>query len=315
MADRVVVQGMDDQSPGSDPTAQSSTSSTVRMRIGECWGYRARRQDSLVCVEVLKIGTKRPARVLIRFVDERFEGRQEWVPPARLKVPWNGAEQWLAAELRWLAVVETSASATGSLEHRAAEMVFDRPNKACDFIDQMDAYRHAVLTVTDPAVFTAKLGFAAAELVGATGYVLDDGTVVAPWPALLAAARRFAPIDADAVLAEMDREDDRAEREATYGLWTRGRGSEGHHISAEICAEVDAKYRPVRDLVRQWCGAEARDRRDEMKALRAEVIRLGGLVEAAIGLLRQAGCDRAAATLERDLGIPVEVLRQARQSQ
>jgi hypothetical protein len=44
--------------------------------------YRARQIEDVVEVEVLKIGTQRPARVLVRFVDERFEGRQEWVPPA-----------------------------------------------------------------------------------------------------------------------------------------------------------------------------------------------------------------------------------------
>lgn len=53
---------------------------------GERWTYRARRIDDLVEVEVIKIGTQKPARVQVRFVDERFEGRQEWVPPARLNV-------------------------------------------------------------------------------------------------------------------------------------------------------------------------------------------------------------------------------------
>jgi hypothetical protein len=114
------------------------------MEVGESWGYRARRQDPLVCVEIIRVGTKRPARVLVRFLDEQFEGRQEWVPPARLKVPWEGVEEWVAAERRWLAVVDASMPAVGTLEHRAADRVFDRPDGEC-FIDQMDAYRHAVL--------------------------------------------------------------------------------------------------------------------------------------------------------------------------
>jgi hypothetical protein len=280
------------------------------MEVGETWGYRARRQDPVVCVEVLKIGSKRPLRVLVRFADEGFEGRQEWVPPARLKVAWDGVEEWLAAERRWLAVVDASAVAVTTLEHRAAEMVFDRPD-AEHFIDVMDAYRHAVLTVTDPAVFAAKLGYDARELATGVGYVRDGGTVVAPWPALRTVAQRVAELDADAVLAEMDRDDTRAEREATYGVWYRTRGEE-RHIDADICAEVDEEYKPVRDLVRQWCGAEARDRRHELAALRAEVVRLGGLIEMAITSLRQAGCDRAAATVERELGVPVEMLRRAR---
>jgi hypothetical protein len=280
------------------------------MDVGEIWGYRARQQDPLVRVEVLKIGTKRPARVQVRFMDEQFEGPEEWVPPARLKVLWDGAEQWLAAERRWLAVVDASASACRTVEHGAAQRVFDRPD-AEQFISGMDAYRHAVLTVTDPGAFAAKLGYPAADLAQEPGYVLDDGTVVAPWPALLNVAQRVAELDADALLTELDRNDARAERESAHGYWTRI-GGENHHISAEICAETDEQFRPARNLVRQWYGAEARERRDELKALREEVLRLGGLVENAITVLRQAGCDRAAAGLDRELGIPVSELRQGR---
>jgi hypothetical protein len=49
-----------------------------------------------------------------------------------------------------------------------------------------------------------------------------------------------------------------------------------------------------------------------LKALRAEVLRLGHLMEKAIGALRQAGCDHAALNLERELGVPVADLRKAR---
>jgi len=56
---------------------------------GESWAYRARSVDELVEVVVVRRGTQRPARVFVRFVDDRFEGRQEWVPPSRLKVRWE----------------------------------------------------------------------------------------------------------------------------------------------------------------------------------------------------------------------------------
>jgi len=59
------------------------------MEPGQSWAYRARRVDDFVEVVVLRMGTQKPARVLVRFVDDRFEGREEWVPPARLKVPWS----------------------------------------------------------------------------------------------------------------------------------------------------------------------------------------------------------------------------------
>ena len=71
------------------------------MKIGERWGYRAHNIDSLVEVEVLKIGTQKPPRTLVRFIDEQFEGRQEWIPPTRLKVIWKDAVEFEAREARW----------------------------------------------------------------------------------------------------------------------------------------------------------------------------------------------------------------------
>lgn len=60
--------------------------------VGEAWAYRARRQDPLVQVMVLKVGVKTPRRLLIRFVDDDFEGRQNWVPSARLKALWHDVD-------------------------------------------------------------------------------------------------------------------------------------------------------------------------------------------------------------------------------
>jgi hypothetical protein len=57
-----------------------------------------RQTDPLVEVEVMRIGTTRPARALARFVDDSFEGKQEWVPPARLKVPWVDVDRFRRRE-------------------------------------------------------------------------------------------------------------------------------------------------------------------------------------------------------------------------
>jgi hypothetical protein len=44
---------------------------------------------------------QRPARVQVRFVDDRFEGRQDWVPPLRLNVRWEAADEFRAHERLW----------------------------------------------------------------------------------------------------------------------------------------------------------------------------------------------------------------------
>jgi hypothetical protein len=135
-----------------------------------------------------------------RLLDDEFEGKEEWVSPARPNVLWTQADQWLAEE-RWLAVLDASAKAVDSVEHRAASMVFDGMAPR-DIVDIMVCYRHAVLTVRDREAFRRAVGLDAADLVEAPGYVIDDGTVVAPWPALLTAARRVALCNAPEVLAE-----------------------------------------------------------------------------------------------------------------
>ncbi|GAB3264389.1 hypothetical protein [Arthrobacter pigmenti] len=56
------------------------------MDTGESWAYRARGVDPLVEVRVVHEGTQKPARVLVHFVADEFEGREERGPPARLKV-------------------------------------------------------------------------------------------------------------------------------------------------------------------------------------------------------------------------------------
>ncbi|BAS11745.1 hypothetical protein AHiyo8_00480 [Arthrobacter sp. Hiyo8] len=52
------------------------------MEPGESWAYRGRGVDPLVEVRVVRQGTQKPARVLVRFVSDEFEGKEEWVPPA-----------------------------------------------------------------------------------------------------------------------------------------------------------------------------------------------------------------------------------------
>lgn len=45
--------------------------------VGEVWAYRKPNSGPVTPVRVLRIGFKRPPRVLVRFTDEGFEGREE----------------------------------------------------------------------------------------------------------------------------------------------------------------------------------------------------------------------------------------------
>jgi hypothetical protein len=70
--------------------------------VGEAWAYRARNHDPLVRVVVVRFGVKTPRRVLVRFVDDEFEG------------------------LRSSLMVATGAADTVSSSHDAA-----RPSESC----------------------------------------------------------------------------------------------------------------------------------------------------------------------------------------
>jgi hypothetical protein len=93
------------------------------MEPGENWAYRARAVDDLVEVKVLRLGTKKPPRVLVHFLDDHFEGREDWVPPARLKVIWSGVEEYVARERHWAAVSGAFPVADTAGEYAAGHVI------------------------------------------------------------------------------------------------------------------------------------------------------------------------------------------------
>ncbi|WP_344612434.1 hypothetical protein [Dactylosporangium salmoneum] len=258
-----------------------------------------------------RVGTKRPARVLVRFLDAELEGREEWVPPGRLQVRWDQVDGWLFDQQRWDAVCAAGTAALDTVELGAADWVLEMLLPK-DCLDVMDTSRHGVLRVTDPAAFAAAIGIDPVELAVAPGYIMDSGTVIVPWPGLLTAAQKLAERHADRLLDDLHRKDEQAELEAVRGRFYPGRDG-GQYISAAACADANATvFKPRNDMIRQWCGAAPRECFDELVALRAEVLRLGDLVAEAVTELRRAGKVRQANDLERRLGVPVEQLTRAR---
>jgi len=153
----------------------------------------------------------------VRFLDDEFEGREDWVPPARLKVLWAESERWLAREGRWIAVRDASATARETIEHRAAQLVIGHV-EALTFLDSQDMYRDAVLTVDDQDAFRAHVGFDPADLLEEeAAFVDENGSIVAPSSGLVRAVERAAVLHADVLLQEFDRERLRWEERAMYG--------------------------------------------------------------------------------------------------
>lgn len=269
--------------------------------VGELWAYRARHHDPLVQVVVVRHGVKTPRRVLVRFLDEEFEGFQDWVPPSRLKVPWGGTAEFVARERRWDAVVAPTPPDHDGPEESAAGTAIQlliAPELAAT---GWNATR-GTIRIHDLAGLAAFLDVNPLELRADVISFEEDGDLISPWPITLAVARRAAERDPHAVLRYVEKEEAKARREATYGAWYRRRGAEDDHISAEICASVDDEHgRPMRALLRQWCGANVVDFRAEISSLREEASRAAVLAQSAVELLRRHGHPRDANRLEREL--------------
>lgn len=125
------------------------------------------------------------------------------------------------------------------------------------------------------------------------------GTYVAAWPTTRRVAMRVAEVLGRDILKKMVKQ----EEALKYRRW-----EEPRYEHAKIDRESE-RLEALVSVLYEWCGSDDVERYDEVKALRGEVERLGGLVLRAVGELRQRKCHAIAATIENDLGVRASSLR------
>ena len=162
------------------------------------------------------------------------------MPPARLKVPWEGVGDFREREDRWRRLYEAGISEDdGRLDaaERVVELLFDEQEVTV-------LYKGAgAIRVGDPAGLAVQLGLQADEIIAHPLAFVEDEALIAPWEitelALTTAARRNpAPI-----LEYVANEERKAQYEAIHGRWSRGgRRSSDYFFEPEDCADLDAKY-------------------------------------------------------------------------
>jgi hypothetical protein len=268
------------------------------MEIGEVWAFRDQPKawgDPVHRVEVVRLtGPRRQGDAHIRFLDSDEAGLQEWVSLRQLIVPWAQVESLRDDEQRWIAVVEQSRQVRGSIEFDAARLVFDfvRPKN-------LIRLRHVkadagVVEVTDLDTVASLVGISTDELCAEPSAFQDRaGTYVAPWPTTLRLARGAAQaLGAQILDTLLQRERQLRHRYEQALSWRRD--------DTEL-----ERFESVALQVREWCTGQAVERFDEIRALRAEVERLGELVTRAVDELRRRKCHAIAATIEHDLGVPI----------
>jgi hypothetical protein len=286
----------------SESAQESDAESSI---VGGVFAYRARSVDELVPVHVLKEGTKKPARVLVRFEDPAMEGREEWVPPARLKVRWDGVEAFKANEARWNAVL-ILAPRSGTPESYAAE-------EAGDLLipDSVGSLWRGYLRVKDVPTLINLAGIDEGILTShAAAFADQDDSLIVPWPVAIEIVKALLARNADPVLAVVFKEEAEARYEAVYGQHYSYKNHD-RYIEPEDCAKYDNESSygaPKRALLREWAGVRA-ERWDELIELRKEIKRVGDVAEKAIRELRQRGHGVVADRLATDLGMTVEMLQ------
>ena len=271
------------------------------MEAGETWAYRARQQDAVTPVRVLKLGTARPPRLKVKFLDDQFEGREDWVSPARLKVLWDERGPWVAKDKRWR-TARDAYDGDESLDN-AVMLVLDYVVNDWNVAHERGGRHRGLLFITDLPALAGRLQLKPADLLGHPAtFQRNDGTYVAPWPTTLLVASRATALNTDLVLRAMHRDERREAQEAIHGhAYRGGRGGAGHYIEPEICAEAATTWQAARTIIRKWCGAGAIAHDEELIALRVAVRRLGTLAETAISTLETLGHTREAGRLGHQL--------------
>jgi hypothetical protein len=129
----------------------------------------------------------------------------------------------------------------------------------------------------------------------------ENDTLIAPITVAIEVAKSAASLWPEKLLAEIEQEEARARHDATYGRFYRVRGKPDEWIPGETCERIDQRAQPLRNLLREWCGAKPVAVRAEIGDLREEARRLRALTRKAIEELRASGHRKKAADLEREL--------------
>ncbi|MER5642766.1 PE-PGRS family protein [Kitasatospora sp. NPDC002227] len=274
------------------------------MEIGENWAYRAQPKmlgSAIRRVEIVRVGgPRRATQVHIRFLEGEDAGLQDWVAPASLVSLWDDVAVFRSDDAAELALVEASRHVQKTAEFETARMVlgFVRPKSQVRLrTTTADA---GVLELTALDATADRLGLDAVELrADPMVHETRTGLFLTGWPVTERIARRAAEVLAEEILPEVEHRQEALDQERAQPSWQSWNRRDDRKLQAD-----DDTLRTVRE----WCGQERVERFDELLALRAEVERLGTVVERAVKALRDRGHGVIASAIERDLGVRISSL-------
>jgi hypothetical protein len=272
--------------------------------VGDRCGYRAKKTESLVEVELLKIGqaqrNPQTLRVFIRWIDDEFEGHEQWVPALRLKVPWTDAAALMERERRWASL---RCGMRGGPERSAASVVTMELPGLEDLLELQGGEDTGAAVIVD-ADGLARFLDVDPEFFDSDDSFVEDGRLVVGWPVTRRIVCRAVELNPGPIVAYLDRRDADSWRyqESMVGEieWVKEE-CRFVRVPTPGARQILEEWRLRDRQLRIWCGVDAMKRDDEIQVLRGEVNRLRALAQGAVEELRRARRPMAANRLEQSL--------------
>ncbi|OII07786.1 hypothetical protein BIU95_10320 [Curtobacterium sp. MCBA15_007] len=235
------------------------------LQRGQRWAYRIARSSATVReAAVAKVGDK---KVQVELVADRWEGKREWVSPARLEVQWDARDEHIAAERNLLALRRASPSKE---ERSAADEVLFLlvPLDIAEY----NADTAGTATIHDVDALAALVGLPVSDLIAAPAHE-HEGDLLVPWQTTVAIVRAAAARYPHRILREIEKAEQQLNDDLIDGTVITGPDGVDHHLSPDdVRARFEKRERPRLDRLRSIVGAkrtaDLRERRDLLDRLR-----------------------------------------------
>lgn len=256
------------------------------------WAHREKAKAQATPVRIDVLGTNKPLRVRVSFLDDAFEGREAWTPAGRLVTYWSALERY-----------ETDRAALAALVREGRP---DDPlSAAIDVIEQRflghRSYVHTrsaewgLLTMIRPDLVARDAHLDISDVVAGAWW--HDAVCTVPLPTTTRIMAALAQANARAVLRHVEQEDEREIREMATG-----RLDGKTYISPEVTTSVYEDFTgPYLEILREWARGDDSQARDEVARWKTQAWTLYALLAETIDALRQEGNEDAAWRLHKKL--------------
>ena len=179
----------------------------------------------------MRIGVRKRARVLVRFVDV-FQGRQEWVPPARLRVLWTDVGDFEAAEQRWEHIWERGIG-LGDPRWKTADEVMRLLVK--EDLAELRYREGGAIRIHRVDELARALNLRADVFTSHPDAFYEDGDLVVPWEVTEWIVTTAAQQAADPVMAYVQLEEAEAFHTSIHGSSVSGPRGAKTYVEPEDC--------------------------------------------------------------------------------